>query len=232
MLPTTHAVDKIIAGLSFVTISQFDNNDMPSLWSASDVEALRGISDFVRRFLAHGHRDLGRSGPVCPFIRASVRMDALSLSVSHAGPDAFDQLASHVCAAEIAFDQLVRGLAPAEDRMFAATVLALPRLASAAGVSALNRVQREAKLRFVRLGRMIGQFYPGCPQPGIRNPAFRPLDAPVPFLAIRHMTLQDAPFMLDDHRYVTSFLAHFGEAGARQLQIARTSPDARMAAGR
>ncbi|MFX7961117.1 DUF6875 domain-containing protein, partial [Acinetobacter baumannii] len=84
-----------------------------------------------------------------------------------------------------------------------------------------NQLQREAKLRFVQQGRMIGQFYPGCAEPGLHSPSFRPLDAPVPFIAIRHMAIQDAPFMLGDHRYRQSYLEHFGEEGARRLMAAQ-----------
>ncbi|MFX8301094.1 DUF6875 domain-containing protein, partial [Acinetobacter baumannii] len=107
---------------------------------------------------------------------------------------------SDICAAEIVFSQQAKDMASADDRMFAAAILVLPRLASKAGAVLLNQLQREAKLRFVQQGRMIGQFYPGCAEPGLHSPSFRPLDAPVPFIAIRHMAIQDAPFMLGDHR--------------------------------
>ena len=42
---------------------------------------------------------------------------------------------------------------------------------------------------------MIGQFYPGCAENGLWNPDFRPLDSPLPMLAIRHMVESDLPFL-------------------------------------
>ena len=38
------------------------------------------ILQYVRKFLAKTHRDIGRSGPVCPFVPKSLRKDALHLT--------------------------------------------------------------------------------------------------------------------------------------------------------
>lgn len=64
---------------------------------------------------------------------------------------------------------------------------------------------------------MIGEFYPTCPEPGLHNPAFRPLDTPVPALAIRYITKFDAPFMLGDPAYEAGYVERFGDEGVRRL---------------
>ncbi|MGL4313588.1 MAG: DUF6875 domain-containing protein [Sphingomonas sp.] len=220
-----------VGGLSFISIACLSDPSALNDWQAADVVALHQVRDFVFHFLARAHANLGRSGPVCPFIRGSARLNAIRLAVSHVEPGDADQLASDICAAEIVFSQQAKDMASADDRMFAAAILVLPRLASKAGAVLLNQLQREAKLRFVQQGRMIGQFYPGCAEPGLHSPSFRPLDAPVPFIAIRHMAIQDAPFMLGDHRYRQSYLEHFGEEGARRLMAAQPAAAPQAAIG-
>ena len=34
----------------------------------SDRNALRAVADWIKTFVARPHRDLGRAGPVCPFV--------------------------------------------------------------------------------------------------------------------------------------------------------------------
>ena len=43
------------------------------------------ILQYVRKFLAKTHHDIGRSGPVCPFVPKSLRKDALHLTVVRTG---------------------------------------------------------------------------------------------------------------------------------------------------
>ena len=51
-------------------------------WDASlGINEYAVILQYVRKFLAKTHRDIGRSGPVCPFVPKSLRKDALHFSV-------------------------------------------------------------------------------------------------------------------------------------------------------
>jgi hypothetical protein len=34
----------------------------------SDLSALRAVGDWIKTFVARPHKDLGRAGPVCPFV--------------------------------------------------------------------------------------------------------------------------------------------------------------------
>ena len=34
----------------------------------SDLDALRAIADWIKTFVVQPHKDLGRAGPVCPFV--------------------------------------------------------------------------------------------------------------------------------------------------------------------
>jgi Domain of unknown function (DUF6875) len=50
----------------------------------SDLEALRSIADWIKSYVLKPHMDLiGRDGPVCPFLPASVKRNALWLAPEH-----------------------------------------------------------------------------------------------------------------------------------------------------
>jgi hypothetical protein len=53
----------------------------------SDLDALRAVADWIRTFVARPHKDLGRAGPVCPFVLEpwSAALSGLLLSRSPAG---------------------------------------------------------------------------------------------------------------------------------------------------
>ncbi len=81
----------------------------------------------------------------------------------------------------------------------------------------IDGLHRELKPDYVRDGFMIGEFHPVCPSPGLHNRDFRPLQAPVPMLVIRHITKWDAPFMTGSNAYIAAYLAHFGDEGRRRM---------------
>ncbi|WP_367185908.1 DUF6875 domain-containing protein, partial [Mesorhizobium escarrei] len=36
--------------------------------AGSDLSALHAVADWIKTFVARPHKDLGRAGPVCPFV--------------------------------------------------------------------------------------------------------------------------------------------------------------------
>lgn len=175
--------------------------------------ALRAMADYVARDLTREHPDLGRGGAVCPYAAGAVRRDLVRLAASPL--DRVDATAMRSAVAELrcVFEDLAAAAAP-RDRVYAAALLVFPSL-PAGGSALIDRIQREAKPAIVRDGLMIGEFYPGCPAPGLYGARFRPFDAPVPTLAIRMMTAQDAPFLRDDPRFVAAFERRFGRPAPR-----------------
>jgi hypothetical protein len=101
--------------------------------------------------------------------------------------------------------------------MYKAIIVLLPMLPASRVAEMVDAVQKKLKPGYIREGFMIGEFYPGCPAPGLHNPAFRPLQTPVASLAIREITPFDAPFMIDDDLYVAGYLERFGWAGHERL---------------
>jgi hypothetical protein len=46
----------------------------------SDLDALRTVADWIKTFVARPHKDLGRAGPVCPFVPGALERKALWLA--------------------------------------------------------------------------------------------------------------------------------------------------------
>jgi Domain of unknown function (DUF6875) len=48
-----------------------------SALAASDLDALRAVADWIKTFVALPNKDLGRSGPVCPFVPEALERKTL-----------------------------------------------------------------------------------------------------------------------------------------------------------
>ena len=53
------------------------------------------------------------------------------------------------------------------------------------------------------------------------SPTLVALDTPFCSLAIRRMTVSDAPFMVDDDRFAAAYLSRFAAEGPRRLECVR-----------
>jgi hypothetical protein len=49
----------------------------------SDLAALRTVADWIRNFVVRPHKDLGRDGPVCPFVPEALERKTLWLAPEH-----------------------------------------------------------------------------------------------------------------------------------------------------
>lgn len=176
----------------------------PSLSGPSHVHA---VYDWVNNFLSQPHPALGRKGDVCPYTAGSVQscnfwiaeVDHSNLTVATAQVLLEDAL------------EVFEGIAAhgATDPKLVTTLIVMPHVTN---FEAVDAVQHSMKNVFVSKGLMIGQFYPGCEEPGLWNSAFRPLDAPYPMLAIRHMVPSDFPFLIKDVEWTKAYLKRFAPA--------------------
>ena len=179
---------------------------------------LATLLGWVEGYLMRDNPDLGRTGAVCPFTRQAAKMDTVRLAICHAGPadedDAF-------CMIRRAFGALEEIPCKPGVEHFRTIIVGFPDAKSAEGIAMLQRVQ--ARHKFYSLGRfrMIGFMHATNDAEGLWNPAFRPLRAPLPVLAIRHLVEQDAPFAVRHPLLMAPYLAKFGIAGAKRLWAAR-----------
>jgi hypothetical protein len=78
-------------------------------------------------------------------------------------------------------------------------------------------VQAKVKPSTLRTGLMTAVFHEGNPAEGLWNPAFRPLQAPLPIIAIRHLVEADAPFVAGHPLLLPIYLLQFPIGGSRRL---------------
>ncbi|WP_433610030.1 DUF6875 domain-containing protein [Prescottella agglutinans] len=165
-------------------------------------------SEVLRRwvcdYLTRPHADLGRSGPVCPFTHPSISRGLFWVGFIDGRDVGRQQMTEAVDEVFGAFPELppVDG----DDALLKAVLLVFPDVSD---YSLIEEAQREGKSKFVREGLMLGQFYPGCTTPGLRNTAFPALDAPLPILAVRNMVGSDFPFLAQESEWVDAYLKKF-----------------------
>jgi hypothetical protein len=182
-------------------------------WSAAEVDAgdvpeehlspVREILAWARRYLVSPHPELGRNGPVCPYTQPSLHKGLFHLAALSGEGD----VSAAVESLRGWYERLGATLSTA-DRELLTVLLVLPHL-DHTDASGLDELQRVAKDKFVEDGLMIGQFHPVCDAPGLWNPEFKALRAPVPLLAIRKLVVFDLPFLVEHKAHAESYIRRF-----------------------
>jgi hypothetical protein len=165
------------------------------------------IREWATAYLAAPHPDLGREGPVCPFTAASINKEMFWIgSVDRPYLTAKD-IERTVAGAIADFRRLTPTEGP--DALLKTVLVLFPTVTD---YSLIDEAQKRLKQESVAIGLMIGQFYPGCEERGIRNPGFRPLQSPLALLAIRNMVSSDFPFLAAKAEWIEEYLKRFAPA--------------------
>ncbi|MFC9896426.1 DUF6875 domain-containing protein [Nocardia sp. NPDC127579] len=185
----------------------------PARWARQGAAAetlLRWMTDH----LPQPHPELGRPGPVCPFVRQSANR-RLVWAGAAAGGDELSAQRMH----DIVEDALevYRCHATAPDTGYSTLVTIFPELTRH---DLIDTVHLDRKTEVVRSGLMLGQFYPGCPVPGLWNRDFHPLDAPVPMLVLRPMMSTDFPFLVARTEWLYAYFTRMAPNLPRKLRWA------------
>ena len=186
-------------------LSAFPAGDEPA-----DVSG--AVAAWIRAYLMRPHADLGRPGAVCPYTPLAAKTDLALIGVSQA--DDQDEIHSIMREAVRAFDAMP---CPPAQKAFRCVLVAFPSCDSEQGRRTLKAVQNRLRPESTRRAKMIGLFEPHSQDPGLLNPQFRPLRAPVPLLAIRSLVAGDAPFVLRNPRLAPIYLWRFPALGSLKL---------------
>ncbi|MGX1790153.1 DUF6875 domain-containing protein [Bosea sp. NPDC055332] len=176
--------------------------------------ALATLLGWVEAYLMREHPDLGRTGAVCPFTRQAARIDTARLAICSANPEEEERAFALIRGSFGALDAIVSKPGMAH---FRTVIVGFPNCADERGIAMLQRVQKRHKFYSLARSRMVGLMYEGSEAPGLWNRDFRPLRAPLPVLAIRHMVEHDAPFAARHPLLLVPYLAKFRLAGGRRL---------------
>jgi hypothetical protein len=157
------------------------------------VTSFQTIIEWTRAFLCRPHPDLGREGPVCPFTLPSLNQHHYWLTTCM-GEDV-DQ--DHVAEMIERYREWFFELEPKNSsQTILKTVLVIfPELTHEKARIQIELLHKRLKPDFVRRSVMLGQFYQGCPETGLWNDHFYPLESPLPLLVIRNMVPSDFPFL-------------------------------------
>ena len=166
------------------------------------------ILTWARTYLCQPHGDLGREGPICPYVKQSLSRGLFWLAFFSEPNPTLSDVAEVLGRYRDLFPQL-EPVSPPEAQ-YKAIVVSFPNLLPAYARDIIEASHVELKPEFVARGLMIGQFYERCDQPGLWNSQFRPLRSPVPLLVIRYMVRWDAPFLTRDAGSLAAYLGRFG----------------------
>ncbi len=183
-----------------------------------DRDALRAVAGWIKTFIIRPHDELGRPGPVCPFVPGSVERQTLWLAPEQIG----DGGVPHVVELINGYKRrlLDEGAGPTDgdgtnDNVIVVVLVDLPA-ERAEGV--LDDVlQHIAVPSYVEDGIVFGPFYNGNQATAIYNNGFRPFQSPVPFIFVRHGVVSDWKFFVDKEDWLTLWARRFGERGVSAL---------------
>ena len=181
-----------------------------------DLDALRTVADWIKSFIVRPHEDLGRAGPVCPFVPESLQRKTLWLAPEHVDgrsvPDVVDLVSG--------YQRLFLGARPTDgdDAIYKAIVVVFTDLSPDQAGGLFDDVLKDLAVpSYVEDGFVMGGSYEGNEGGAIYNASFRPFTSPVPFLLIRQAVTSDWKFFLDDDAWLRLWAQRHGASGAEAL---------------
>ena len=135
-----------------------------------DRNALRSVADWTRTFVARPHKDLGRVGPVCPFVPMALEHKTLWLaaerSAGRSAPDIIQLVDG--------YKRLLLAAQPVagDDANYKSIVVVFTDLPAAQAKDFFSDVLQEIGIRsYVTYGLVTGPFYEGNDGTAIYNPS-------------------------------------------------------------
>jgi hypothetical protein len=162
------------------------------------------VKHWAENWLSKSHPDLGRAGAVCPYSGTSIKKNLFRVAFVRGNNLDHNRMVSLLEEIAAAFPVLPPVDGPGS--IYKAVVVVFPEVTEFGQIDA---VQAECKTTFVERGLMVGQFYPGHQQGGLRNPDFMALDGPFAMIAVRHMVVTDHPFLYENERWMDAYAARF-----------------------
>jgi hypothetical protein len=151
------------------------------------------VVSWLCNYVSRPHHDLGRSGPICPFVLPAFRADTLQFSFRYDVDGSNTVVLRRALIAEMlefkASTNPKKEVGPRDGRL-----VIMPRTGPD-GWRRLDKMYTALKNLAVRRGLMIGQFHPDCDERAVRNPQFPVSVSPVCLLAIRHVAPHDVLFL-------------------------------------
>ena len=192
-------------------LEDLSDTGMTSELEEEELTALRAVADWIKTFIAKPHPDLGRAGPVCPFVPSALDHRTLWLAPEQIA----DRDTAGVVELMDGYKNLFRNTQPIDgDNAVSKTIVVVfTDLPAERAQSVFDDVlQHLAVPSYADSGNLFGPFYEGNDGTAIYNSSFRPFQSPVPFLFVRNGVISDWKFFLDNDEMLTLWAHRFGES--------------------
>lgn len=165
-----------------------------------DLPYLIKTMEWVENFVGRSHPDLGRPGPVCPFVPHSIRLNSMSLAVLRIQNLEKQQLIDSI----LRYRDIFLETEPREGvaALKKSLLIVLPDVNPDDATQIIDSNHQILKPFFVKLGLMIGEFHKHTQGTGAHNPKFHPFQSPIPMFVIRYMVESDILFLQDKNPYL------------------------------
>jgi hypothetical protein len=182
----------------------------------SDLAALRTVADWITRVVARPHKDLGREGPVCPFVPEALARKTLWLASEHIAGRSVADVVQLINGYKTQFlhAQPIDG----DGANYKSIVVVFTDLSADRAKGLFDDVLEPLAVpSYVEDGLVMGGFYESNEATAIYNRSFRPFTPPVPFLLMRHAVISDWKFFLDHDDWLNRWAHRSGESAVRAL---------------
>jgi len=182
-----------------------------------DLGALQAVADWIRTYVVEPHEDLGRPGPVCPFVPGSLERKTVWLA-----PEQIADLdVQAVVELMNGYRRLFLDAQPRDgsDARHKVIVVVFTDLPAGRAQSVFDGVLEQIAVpSYAEDGIVFGPFYEGHEGTAIYNSSFRPFQSPVPFLFVRYGVISDWKFFLENNEDLFNLWARrFGESAVHAL---------------
>ena len=199
-------------------LEDLEDNRRTSDLAERDRDALHAVAEWIKTFIVRPHDELGRSGPVCPFVPESVERQTLWLAPEQIGDGGVPGVVDLMNGYKRRLLESGDGPTDGDSTNYNVIVVVLTDLPAERAGGVLDEVlEHIAVPSYVEDGIVFGPFYDGNQATAIYNKGFRPFQSPVPFQFVRHGVVSDWKFFLDKEDWLTLWARRFGESAVHAL---------------
>ena len=174
--------------------------------------------------MAKPHKDLGRAGPVCPFVPEAWERKTLWLAPERIA----DRNVLDVVQLIKGYNKLFLDAQPidGDEANYKSIVVVFTDLSADRAKDLFDNVLQHLGVpSYVEDGLVLGPFYESNEASAIYNRSFRPFTPPVPFLLVRRAVISDWKFFLDTEDWLNLWARRYGESAVQALaeELRRTN---------